>query len=69
MSASAALDEVMTKVPLEQATPGIKAALLDTVTIKLQFMHEGTRPHRIGNNSRLPSRSTTASILAVGQML
>jgi hypothetical protein len=27
MSASAALDEVMTKVPLEQATPGIKAAL------------------------------------------
>jgi hypothetical protein len=24
----AALDEVMTKIPLEQATPGIKAAML-----------------------------------------
>jgi hypothetical protein len=28
--------------------------------------HEGTRPHRIGNN--LPSRSITASILIVGHM-
>ena len=27
----AALDEVMTKVPLEQATPGIKAALAEYI--------------------------------------
>jgi hypothetical protein len=27
----AALDEVMTKVPLEQATPGIKAALAECI--------------------------------------
>jgi hypothetical protein len=27
----AALDEVMTKVPLEQATPGIKAALAEHI--------------------------------------
>ena len=27
----AALDEVMTKIPLEQATPGIKAALAECI--------------------------------------
>ena len=27
----AALDEVMTKIPVEQATPGIKAALADCI--------------------------------------
>jgi hypothetical protein len=38
----AALDEVMTKVPLEQATPGIKAALAEYI---LKAAAEGQTKH------------------------
>jgi superfamily II DNA or RNA helicase len=33
------------------------------------FHHQGTSPQRIGTRSRLPSSSTTVSIVSVGQML
>ena len=33
------------------------------------FHHHGTSPQRIGTRSRLPSSSTTVSIVSVGQTL
>jgi hypothetical protein len=50
----AALDEVMTKIPLEQATPGIKAALAECILKTAaggQTSFEGLVAARLGPNS------------------
>ena len=53
----AALDEVMTKVPLEQATPGIKAALAECIlkaAAEGQTSYEGVNSCGIIPNSDNP---------------
>ena len=42
----AALDEVMTKIPLEQATPGIKAALAECILKTAATSDQLRRPGR-----------------------
>jgi hypothetical protein len=49
----AALDEVMTKIPLEQATPGIKAAVAECIKGRSKWSDQLRRPDRssLGANS------------------
>ena len=51
------------------ATVSARALKLAGASFAFFFHHDGTSPHRIDINSRLPSRSITASIVSVGQML
>ena len=50
------------------ATVSARALKMPGFSLAFFFHHDGINPHRIGTRSRLPSCSTTASIVAVGQM-
>ena len=50
-------------------TVSARALNVDGASLAFFFHHDGTSPHRMGTSSRLRSRSTTASIVSVGQML